>query len=150
MGGVYSHYDPTYLRECSDAVQQLLEAIAAHMVGDLLRQGRVDQPLPPTDAELSWVAYGLRQGFGRWVPGQPDTHEEAVLEPVASAPESDPNPSGGSDGHPSSWYFRGTEGLIPTSAFPERDQNPYKSSLFEMGRLGLEPRTNTLKGSEKD
>ncbi len=145
MGSVYSHYDPKYLRQCSDAVQQLLGAIAEHMVGDLLRRGRVDQPLPPSDAELSWMAHGLSQGFGRWAPGRP---EPAEPEAARSASEGDPNPAGGTAGDPSAWHLRGTEGLIPTPEIAECDENPYKSSLIDVGRLGLEPRTNTLKGSE--
>lgn len=148
MGSIYSHYDPKYLRECSDAVQQLLEAIAERMVGDLLRRGRVDQPAPPSDAQLAWMSQGLSQGFGRWVNGTALTPpDERIVVPPSGLP-ADPNPAGGASEEARPWYVRGTEGSIPTSAFPECDENPYKSSLIEVGRLGLEPRTNTLKGSE--
>jgi len=52
MGANYNHYDPRYLREVASAVQELFEAIAPHMVGDLLKRGFEDQPLP----DAAWEA----------------------------------------------------------------------------------------------
>ena len=140
MGGIYSHYDPKYLRQCAEAIQQLLETIAGHMVGDLLRQGRVDQPLPPTDAGLVWISQGLSDGFSRWVSAAPSLPPENSI--VVDRSE-DPNPACGASELTLAWRQRGAEGKIPTS---ESDENPYKSMV---GRVGLEPTTNTLKGSQE-
>lgn len=141
MASVYSHYDPKYLRNCSDVVQLLLEAIAGHMVGDLLRQGRVDQPLPPTDAGLDWITHGLSGGFSQWVNAVPSLPPESCI--VLDRSE-DPNPACGTSEVALAWRQRGAAEKKPTS---ESDENPVKTSV---GRLGLEPRTNTLKGSAED
>ena len=145
MGTVYSHYDPRYLRQCSDLIQQLLDVIAGHMVGDLLRRGRVDQPLPPSDELLAWINTGLSDGFPRLVgyltPVRPP--EDCVEERSATAQSGcseDPNPAYGASDLDAAWQMRGAEGDFPTRG---DDENPVKTSV---GRLGLEPRTNTLKG----
>jgi len=71
MGSHYNHYDPTYLRSCAHAIEALFDAIAPHMVGDVLLKGTVDQP-PPIDAqELAWV--------NRWL-----VHAPKLTEPLAA------------------------------------------------------------------
>lgn len=92
MGSVYSHYDPKYLRQCSTAIQELLEAIAQHMVGNLLRRARVDQPLPPHDGLMQWIGRGLATGFSRLLEG-PAEQQEAP--PALSATGEGPTPPTG-------------------------------------------------------
>ncbi len=55
MGAQYNHYDPRYLRQVSEAIQALYEAIAPHMVGDLLRRGSEEQPAPLGVPGLAWI-----------------------------------------------------------------------------------------------
>ena len=50
----YTHYDPKYLRNAANCIQQLFEAIAPLTRANILRRTYEDQPVPPNDAN-GWV-----------------------------------------------------------------------------------------------
>lgn len=129
MSANYNHYDPRYLRGAAAAVQSLLEAIAQHMVGDLLRRGVDDQPAPPDDQAMAWIDARLANGFSRWVADVTPTPlpvssvlvgtggfepPTPCLSSKCSTPElraqnCDPNPSSGCSATTPAWRLRGGE-----------------------------------------
>ena len=52
----YTHYDPTYLRSASDAIQKLFEAVAPLTRVNILGRVLDEQPAPMDDRQLGWLA----------------------------------------------------------------------------------------------
>lgn len=149
----YSHCDPSYLRQCATVVQKLFEAVAPYTQVDLLRHVWDDQPVTHDDGQSLWLDRFLGNDghrlVGLFTPQAPPSRAAALEVITSVVPKMDAAPArseGGQDplnrASPASdceaaWYGRGT-------ASAEQEENPLKS----MGRVGLEPTTNTLKGPE--
>lgn len=150
----YSHCDPKYLRHCAAAVQLLFEAVAPYTRVDLMRHVWDDQPPPFDDGQSAWADLFLGKDSHRLVglctPQAPPSRAPIIQ--LESAPLRVP------DAAPA----RSEAGEDPLNrAFPTTDSDAAryvrgtsqgvaeKTPLESMGRLGLEPRTNTLKGCQK-
>lgn len=150
----YSHCDPSYLRDAAAAVQKLFEAIAPFTKVDLMRHQWTDQTL--ADESISqWTGFFLGQhGLRLMSPPAPrilvstDPDMPTATPPVACdamAPASSYAALEVAEG------ARKEPDIDPCVARAWRESlSAEKTPLESMGRLGLEPRTNTLKGSQED
>jgi integrase len=145
----YSHCDPKYMAHCAAAIQLLFEAVAQHTRVDLMKHQWEDQPSLDV-VEDGWLGDFFGRDGHRLV--RPGTAPSRLPESgVAYSRDLDIPAMAQSTGDrdlPNRAYSGPNSADAPyvRRTLPEvSPENPLKS----MGRLGLEPRTNTLKGSEE-
>lgn len=150
----YSHCDPKYLSHCAAAIQLLFEAVAPFTQVDLLKHRWSDQSALG-ETESDWVdaflqlhGHRLIAPLTAWAPSPSDQSSGGVHEPSSgidvaparsNADLDPPNHALSAPNLDLAWRVRG--------AVPEEVE---KTPLKSMGRVGLEPTTNTLKGSQED